>query len=537
MGRAALCLGILAILFTLQCGAQHREFIQGRLVDAATGEAVVFATVRVKNRAMGVISNMDGSFKVPLTFKEVGDTLEISCMGYSTKDLLLSNFTLNETNTIELYPSVEQLNEVVVRKRRSKESLGSAEIINRAIAAIPENYPYVPFSYVGYYRDYQLKGNEYYNLNEAIIEVFDRGFGAIEQTTSKVMIYDYKRNNAFPRDTVAEMPYGGQAFGKRIPGARLENYGGNEFMILRVHDAVRNHAINAYDFVNRLDVDFKRNHSFELKPQTSTGNEGLYVVAFFRNEGSFWAEGRIYISRRDFSIYRLDYSLFKLEDGATSKIFSREDGNLRKIVDIKLEYRRHQKKMYLNYISVNNFFRVDELPEFTIKSFDIDPERKCYTLDFTRMPNKKEAKKLSRYNIYYKGKKSKIRKVEVLGRKVLLFPKLELGSRENDLFTNAKKDDSFELFSKTTDPLGKNDFRFDIRNLEDINGQKFNESKLVEANQFREFFVQETKPDEKPPTGALFMKKNRPIFLNQPIQGANRPSTYWMNTPLQKVGE
>ena len=75
------------------------------------------------------------------------------------------------------------------------------------------------------------------------------------------------------------------------------------------------------------------------------------------------------------------------------------------------------------------------------------------------------------------------------------------------------------------------------RNLEDINGQKFNESKLVEVNQFREFFVQETKPDEKPPTGTMFMKKNRPIFLNQPLQGANRPSTYWMNTPLQKVGE
>lgn len=47
----------------------YKDFFYGKLMDSTTTEPVVFATVRLKNMALGVISNNDGSFKIPKVFQ------------------------------------------------------------------------------------------------------------------------------------------------------------------------------------------------------------------------------------------------------------------------------------------------------------------------------------------------------------------------------------------------------------------------------------------------------------------------------------
>ena len=54
-------------------------------------------------------------------------------------------------------------------------------------------------------------------------------------------------------------------------------------------------------------------------------------------------------------------------------------------------------------------------------------------------------------------------------------------------------------------------------------------------NQFREFFVQEVKPNVKSPVDSLFMEKRKPIFKDQPIIKPDNFNDYWMNTPLQNI--
>ena len=54
-------------------------------MDAQTKEPVVFASIRIEDRALGVISNLEGDFRVPLDYAEKGAELEISSMGYETK--------------------------------------------------------------------------------------------------------------------------------------------------------------------------------------------------------------------------------------------------------------------------------------------------------------------------------------------------------------------------------------------------------------------------------------------------------------------
>lgn len=62
--------------------AQDDRFINGVLLDADSGQPVVFATIRVRQWALGVVSNSDGGFKIPIDFQKKGHELEISCMGY-----------------------------------------------------------------------------------------------------------------------------------------------------------------------------------------------------------------------------------------------------------------------------------------------------------------------------------------------------------------------------------------------------------------------------------------------------------------------
>lgn len=60
---------VVFLLFLGGCStlyAQDFDFLRGKVLDKETGEPVVFATVRIKDQAKGVITNMDGSFRLPL---------------------------------------------------------------------------------------------------------------------------------------------------------------------------------------------------------------------------------------------------------------------------------------------------------------------------------------------------------------------------------------------------------------------------------------------------------------------------------------
>ena len=114
-------------------------FIYGKLIDNENQQPIVFATVRIKDKAIGVISNQDGGFSIPQEFEFEGESLVISSMGYETKEVLFSSLNDNQINLIYLKPSIIQLKEaIVVAKKKSqlgkvKGSLSPEKIVAMAI--------------------------------------------------------------------------------------------------------------------------------------------------------------------------------------------------------------------------------------------------------------------------------------------------------------------------------------------------------------------------------------------------------------------
>lgn len=82
---------------------------EGIVIDAKTQETIIGATVRIKNNPqIGAVTDIDGKFRIKA---KRGDILEISFVGYQTKEVKLSNITLL---SVELAENLQVLNEVVV---------------------------------------------------------------------------------------------------------------------------------------------------------------------------------------------------------------------------------------------------------------------------------------------------------------------------------------------------------------------------------------------------------------------------------------
>ncbi len=76
--------------------AQTETTIAGKLIDQDTKEPIPFATIRLRNKSIGVISNSSGDFTIPRL--SPSDTLEVSCIGFSTIVIPFGKLKTSELN-------------------------------------------------------------------------------------------------------------------------------------------------------------------------------------------------------------------------------------------------------------------------------------------------------------------------------------------------------------------------------------------------------------------------------------------------------
>ncbi|WP_339666062.1 carboxypeptidase-like regulatory domain-containing protein [Maribacter arcticus] len=509
---------------------QETEFISGQLIDSITLEPVVFATVRIKDKALGVISNADGSFKIPVRFKSSGEYLEISSMGYETRVVSLSNFKNGLIELIKMKAALFELDEVVVSEKRTrKKELTAKQIIYKSIKNLSVNLPQKPYSYVGYYRDYQLKNDNYTNLNEAIFQIYDQGVKGSDFETSKVRILEYHSNNDFPIDTVGQRPYDYKNKTKTISKAFLDSYGGNEYTILRIHNPIRNYQINSFDFVNKLESDFADNHIFYKEDDVIVDGIVLYHISFkvmddnITMDDKIDVKGHMYIMKDDFAIQGFDYVIYD------KVAIGKNEGEKKILLKTKVEYIRQNGKMYLSYHSMDNAFKIAKEPKLKLENVILNLHRNCFILKFTNTLEESSALRKSNYNAKFNGEKIKIKRLVLIGNEVLLYPDLE---NENtlEMITEIKS-------LGEQQKINNKNLKLNLKKLKDIDGNIINENWYENRKQFREFFVQKLQLEIiSLPTDSLYMDKRKPIFNKlQPINEGDSFKDYWMNTPLQNT--
>lgn len=488
--------------------SQSIDYIEGKVINSSTPEPVPFATIHLKDNQLGVYANADGDFKITRNPEFMSDSVIITCIGFKKYSVAYRNLSDSTVNKIYLNPVIYSLSEVKVISSARK--LGSIAIIRRAIKNIPVNYPVKAFNYISYYRDYQKDGSNYINLNEAIVQTIDNGFGS-KSISSKYRLLDFRKNEEFPRINIT--PYYESGINdntdntiKKIPEAKLGDQYGNELFVLMVHDPVRNYNARSFSFIETFSEDFLANHNFAEPVPVYDNNLLLFKIIFngkTRVIGNlFRVSGAIYIQPRTYSIHKIEYSCSYLTKGKTG-------GDM---FNVDIEYGHENSVdslMCLKYISFNNYFKVGNIDDTTyFRVLNAHWETKLFIhptliVNFNNKIDPLSAASKENYQLKVGKKVVKISSVSAVEKTLYI--------RTKDDFT--QKGDSCWI---------------DIQNVRDVDGNILNHRKIIELYQFRELFVQEY---NKPLTfkDTCYMKY-LPLEKNCESSYTGNEK-YWMNTP------
>jgi hypothetical protein len=160
-------LPLFILLFAINSYAQETFIsIRGKLIDGKSKEAIPYASIYIKDKSIGTTTNDEGRFLFHVPSKFDKDTLIISAIGYNQFKSAIS-IMLEAESIVELKQSLTLLSEVTVHA--SKKELTGKDVVKKAVANIPKNYPMKPFIIEGFFRDLQRENDKPVELLEAAL--------------------------------------------------------------------------------------------------------------------------------------------------------------------------------------------------------------------------------------------------------------------------------------------------------------------------------------------------------------------------------
>lgn len=307
---------ILSFIFAQHLSMAQKITISGKVIDKETKEPLVFASIGIKGKPIGTITNLQGDFDFHIPGEYRNEMLVITMLGY--KNYEAPTWTLLEINPliIEVEKSSQFLEEVVI-----SDSLLGGDILRIALARVEQNYPMTPYLVDGFYRDIKKVGGTYISVLEAAVKIYDEN-------------YKVPRNKFKLRERVALLEVRRSlGYGNKFTAYFDED---NLLEDLLLHNNIR------YRQFPEEEVFFT---SLGREKDSYYNGHSIFVVKH-KSDYSL----TIYIDKETFSIIHLDYENNLQENIGKRKGLMSKFVSLKRIIDFKL----FEGKMYLNYISVNS---------------------------------------------------------------------------------------------------------------------------------------------------------------------------------------
>jgi CarboxypepD_reg-like domain len=161
---------LLTFVVAFAASAQNLT-ISARIVDKETREPLPFASIGIKGKPIGTISNLNGEFDFHFPQQYRNEMFVISMLGYQNYEVPAWTLIDTKDSEIALSKSTTILNTVVI-----SDSLQGGDILRIALTRIEQNYPDNPFLLEGFYRDLKKVGGTYVSLLEAAIKIYDDNY-------------------------------------------------------------------------------------------------------------------------------------------------------------------------------------------------------------------------------------------------------------------------------------------------------------------------------------------------------------------------
>ncbi len=514
---------VILVFFLCICGknmAQDANTAVFQIVDQTNNQPIVFATVILVNSKVGVISDKNGNFRIPNKYLTQHESLKISCIGYQTHTFNVGTLQSQNQYVLKLSQKIESLDEVIIEARIKEKQYGAKKIVRFALKKIPDNYPVEPFGHISYYRDYQkvlnakklsnghpLKMADYVNLNEGIVKVFDAGFGSNKflDSNNQSALFQYGMNKDFLIDSLLAVPYDNFNV-KYLKGVVVSPLGGNELYLLNIGDCIRNYNQKSFSFVDIMNEDFVKKHSFWIDKIVFLDDEPIYKIDFLSRimtmDPYYKGSGSIYIGKNDFGIHKLKYATKDVKKNVI-------------LYEVNIEYKKTNDKYFLNYLTFNNIFDIKYGDVFKVENMIYHYDTNTFQVFFNRKLNPNTIDNTGRtIAFYYKKKKLDITEISLMSPKILRIK----------LFPFSDRIERSALVK---------DMHYTIQKVRDQQGNTINKGPIITLKQFREMFVQEVLNQLAIDSSFSFIEKNK-VLSSSKTNENKEFKKYWINSPLKE---
>lgn len=311
--RSAILFGCL--IFIVGYANAQKITISATVIDKETKEPIGFASVGLKNRPIGTITNLQGEFDFHIPAEFRNDVLVIHMLGYTSYEVPAWSITERQ-NIVELEKSTQLLNEVII-----SDSLRGGEILSIALGRIEQNYPMKPFLLDGFYRDIKEVGGTYVSLLEAAVKIFDEDYTSPRnkfKLRERVSLQEVRRSLGYENKFTAYFD----------EGNLLED--------ILLHNNIR------YRQFPEEEIFFKG----MIREKDSYYNGHKVFVLSQRYDYDL----KIYVDKENYGIIRLEY------ENDEQEVIRKRRGLVSKFVNLKriIDFKSFDGKLYLNYITLDS---------------------------------------------------------------------------------------------------------------------------------------------------------------------------------------
>lgn len=298
-------------------GRSQTITITSQAVDAQTKEGLPFASVGIKGKPIGTVTNLQGSFDFHIPTEYRNEIFVISMLGYENWEAPVWTLLNNQAPIIDMNKSTTVLQEVVI-----SDTLTGGDILLIAISRIDQNYPVKPYLMNGFYRDLKSVGGNYFSLLEAAIKIFDEDYAAPRnkfKLRERVSLVEVRRSLGYT--------------------SKFTDYfdEGNLLEDLLLHNNVK------YRQFPEENVFFNY-----LKRGKDTYYNGQPVFQVY-NDRDY--DLSVYVDKNNYGIVRLEY------ENDNQEIMGKRKGLVSKFVKLKriIDFKNYDGRYYLNYLTVDSY--------------------------------------------------------------------------------------------------------------------------------------------------------------------------------------
>ena len=184
------------LLFHYSTLAQQKTRLHGIILSIQDEQPLSHASIGVKNKGVGTVSNHAGEFSLSIPASHQQDTLSVSYMGYQRFQMAISDVLPEQKLIIKLRQDRQVLNEILIETEKLPTA---SEIITRIRKSIKQNYPVKPYQLQAFFRQSKQVGGQYVSLQEAAVDIYAKNHQMTNKqfTNELFVIQEFRKSYDF----------------------------------------------------------------------------------------------------------------------------------------------------------------------------------------------------------------------------------------------------------------------------------------------------------------------------------------------------